>query len=253
MKASALIAWCRKHVGDGYVYGTVGETYTQIVQDRCWRMYGGIMGDYYYSVRAAKWKNRWVADCSGLLKAARRALDGVWADVSAQGAYDQCMHVRGPIAQMPAKPGCFVFMYGVSAAGVRRMTHVGLYIGNGEVIEARGVDYGIVITKLSERPWTHYGMAAHVVFDVPLDGAKPSGPVVSDGDSGDASTPKIDDPVPVAPTDAKHSAVQDAHRDGVVGNTAYWDAVLDGTIQASPANIKHLMTKYHAALVDARD
>ena len=32
-----------------------------------------------------------------------------------------------------------------------------MYIGNGEVIEARGHRFGVVKTKLKERPWTEYG------------------------------------------------------------------------------------------------
>lgn len=215
-------------------------------------MYGAIMGDTYYSVRAARWKGKWVADCSGLLKAARKALDGVWADVSAQGTYDQCPFVRGPIREMPPKPGTYVFMHGTSAAGVRRMVHVGLYIGAGQVIEARGVDYGIVVTKLSDRPWTHYGMAAYIIFDVPVEG-KQTTPKATTGDAGDGSTPKIDDPSPVAPVNSIHQAVIDAHHDGVVGSVDYWDAVLDGVITASPGNIDYLMSKYHAALAAERD
>lgn len=44
---------------------------------------------------------------------------------------------------MPDIPGIAVFMSG----------HVGLYIGNGEVIEARGFAYGVVKTKLKDRKW----------------------------------------------------------------------------------------------------
>lgn len=35
--------------------------------------------------------------------------------------------------------------------------HVGIYVGNGEVIEARGHLYGVVKTKLKDRPWTDWG------------------------------------------------------------------------------------------------
>ena len=40
-----------------------------------------------------------------------------------------------------------------------KMTHIGWICGsvNGEplVVEARGLSYGVVITKLSQRGWTH--------------------------------------------------------------------------------------------------
>jgi hypothetical protein len=31
-----------------------------------------------------------------------------------------------------------------------------VYIGKGDVVEARGFNFGIVVTKLSSRPWTHW-------------------------------------------------------------------------------------------------
>lgn len=33
--------------------------------------------------------------------------------------------------------------------------HVGLYIGDNKVIEARGIDYGVCITNLGDQPWKH--------------------------------------------------------------------------------------------------
>jgi len=34
--------------------------------------------------------------------------------------------------------------------------HIGYYIGNGKVIEARGFNYGVVTTNLKERPWINW-------------------------------------------------------------------------------------------------
>lgn len=34
--------------------------------------------------------------------------------------------------------------------------HIGVYIGNGEVIEAMGTKYGVVKTQLEGRGWTHW-------------------------------------------------------------------------------------------------
>lgn len=49
----------------------------------------------------------------------------------------------GTIETIPELPGICVFYEG----------HTGVYIGNGKVLEARGTFYGVVITKLKERPW----------------------------------------------------------------------------------------------------
>jgi len=55
---------------------------------------------------------------------------------------------QGNINVIPEIQGILVFMDG----------HVGIYIGNGEVIEARGHSYGVVKTKLKDRSWTKWGM-----------------------------------------------------------------------------------------------
>lgn len=49
----------------------------------------------------------------------------------------------GDIDSIPDVPGIIVHKSG----------HVGVYVGKGEVVEARGFDFGVVKTKLKERPW----------------------------------------------------------------------------------------------------
>jgi hypothetical protein len=72
-----------------------------------------------------------------------------------------------------------------------RMGHVGMYIGAGQVIEARGADYGVVITKLSDRAWTHWGLLDWLEYDLPSDTGKAV--VGTQKDAGDATNPKPDD------------------------------------------------------------
>ncbi len=196
VKASALIKLLLTRLGCGYVYGSIGETCTEDLLKRKQAQYGAAMGSGYYQSGGdyskglcARWLGRWVADCSGLIKWARKELSGVWRDVSAQGTYDQCAEgQRGKIKTMPLIPGVAVFMYSNTK---KRMTHVGLYIGNGYVIEARGVLYGVVRTKLSARAWTHWGQLAWLDYDLPKEGGKAA--PGTDADAGDNSTPKPDD------------------------------------------------------------
>lgn len=205
--ASLFIAETRKYVGCGYVYGAVGTQCTAELLRAKERQYGAKMGVGYYhrngdytKGKCARWLGVFVADCSGLLKYVRRQLTGVWRDVSAQGTYDQCpVSQRGKLNVATLRPGYFVFMYSSNA---RRMTHVGLYVGNDQVIEARGVDHGIVETRLSGRRWTHQGLADYMQVDVTAPPAPPPGGG-ADGDSGDASTPKPDD-LPVLRYKLKH-------------------------------------------------
>ena len=67
-------------------------------------------------------------------------------DVSANGMLARCKE-NGSISSMPDVPGILVFMDG----------HVGVYIGGGFVIEARGHQYGVVKTALRSRPWKWWG------------------------------------------------------------------------------------------------
>jgi hypothetical protein len=97
---------------------------------------------------------RTAADCVGLIKgygwqkpdgSIGYAINGV-PDVSANGMY-QSAKIKGNIATLPRnKPGLAVRFDG----------HIGVYIGDGNVVEARGFNYGIVVTKLSSRPWRHW-------------------------------------------------------------------------------------------------
>jgi hypothetical protein len=194
IKASQLIEWCKKQVGCGYVYGLIDVICTIEYLKQKEKQYGSLMGNGYYQLngnytkgRCAKWLGKKVYDCSGLIKSGRKHLGGPYLDVSAQGCYDQCSK-RGTIKSMPLTPGCTVYMWSDKK---KRMGHVGIYIGNGQIIEARGADYGVVITKLVERQWTYWGLLDWLEYDI----KKETGNVVVgiQADAGDATTPKTDD------------------------------------------------------------
>ena len=51
------------------------------------------------------------------------------------------------IDSLPEIPGLLLFKEG----------HVGVYIGNGEAIEARGRNFGVVKTKIKDRDWIMWG------------------------------------------------------------------------------------------------
>lgn len=237
IKSSELIKWCKSKVGCGYVYGTAGEICTAALLKSLNSLWGpggkydAKLGDGYYSLkgdytkgRCAKWIGKWVTDCSGLIKAGRKALGGGYADVSAQGTYNQCTK-RGVIKDMPLIPGCTVYMY---SATKKRMGHVGIYIGNNLVVEARGADYGVVTTKLSDRAWTHWGLLDWLEYDLADENKKAV--VGTQTDAGDSTNAKPDDTVTV-------KEFQDAFgldTDGVVGPVTL----------AKMKEVKELINKY---------
>ena len=70
-------------------------------------------------------------------------------DKSADGMFEYCRKIGmewGGMDSMPDEPGIAVRMAG----------HVGVYVGDGEVVEWRGFSYGCVSTWLDERKWLHW-------------------------------------------------------------------------------------------------
>ena len=92
-------------------------------------------------------------DCVGLIKGYlwsenpnSSPLYSAKQDKDVNGMKANCSE-RGTLETMPDIPGVLVFMPG----------HVGVYVGNGKVIEARGHAYGVVETNLVGRGWKEWG------------------------------------------------------------------------------------------------
>lgn len=71
-----------------------------------------------------------------------RSANGMLSWIKSQGCK------WGEITTLPEIPGALLFLDG----------HVGVYIGNGYAVEARGFNYGVVKTKVADRPWKHWGL-----------------------------------------------------------------------------------------------
>lgn len=61
----------------------------------------------------------------------------------------------------------------VRGIGVFKDGHVGIYIGNGQVIEAKGFNYGVIKSRLKDTPWTAW---AYFPFITYLEGGFPVEP-----------------------------------------------------------------------------
>ena len=66
-------------------------------------------------------------------------------DIGANQMYHSAS-VSGTIDTIPDMPGLAVWFNG----------HIGIYVGNGYVIEASGTKKGVVKTELDGRGWTHW-------------------------------------------------------------------------------------------------
>lgn len=157
--AAGLVSYAKAQLGKPYWYGTFGNKATQSLLTSKTKQYP----THYTSDRTAKYKSQIgqrVHDCVGLIKgylwsesATATPKYNASQDVSANGMLSRCKE-KGNISTIPEIPGVLVFMPG----------HVGVYIGNGRVIEARGFAYGVVETKLSARTWTSWGKCPWIIY-----------------------------------------------------------------------------------------
>lgn len=141
----------------GYIWGTAGETWTAAKQAELNRTTDS---DRANSRKyGSKWIGHKVADCSGLFSWAFKQLGGYMYHGSDTMFRKYCTKTGELKNGRPAGGGILpagvaVFTYNKEK---KKYGHVGLYIGGGYVIEARGAYYGVVMTKIESRPWVAWG------------------------------------------------------------------------------------------------
>lgn len=153
-----LAAYATAQLGRPYWFGCFGQTASPALlvakRSQYPRQYTASDFPRQYGKR--------VHDCVGLIKGymwsdgpdgkPSYASNG-FPDISANTLLSRCVE-RGDIKTIPEVVGVCVFMSG----------HVGVYIGGGYVIEARGHAYGVVKTRLAARPWRQWGKIPFIQY-----------------------------------------------------------------------------------------
>lgn len=149
-----LVEYAKKALKEkwGYVWGTFGLVLTEKLLEQKLKQYPNNVCGYEAFIRQ-NWLNRKTTDCIGLIKSYMWENNGkiiynAKTDVSANGMYNLAKE-KGLIATIPEIPGICVYKQG----------HIGVYIGNGQVIEAKGTKHGVVQTPLKgagANKWTHW-------------------------------------------------------------------------------------------------
>ena len=147
-----LVEYALEQLGRPYWWGCFGQRADGALYAQKKKQYPA----YYTAADFTAQYGQKVHDCCGLIKGYLwcDSPDGspkynAAQDVAVEGLYRTC-HRRGGISTLPETPGVCVFM--------ANMGHVGVYIGNGEVVEAMGHAYGVVKTKVAGRGWAYWGM-----------------------------------------------------------------------------------------------
>lgn len=182
--AKGLVEYAKAQLGRPYWYGTFGQAASK-------PLYTALKKDYpsYYKWDYAGEVTK-VHDCGGLIKGYlwcdspedNTPVVNVAQELTANQMCEACTKT-GAMISLPEVPGVLVFYD----------NHVGVYIGNGEVIEARGHAYGVVKTKLKDRPWKMWGYCPFVTYDETTDPEPPKEktttialPVLKKGAKGDS-------------------------------------------------------------------
>lgn len=136
--AKGLVAFVLSQVGTPYVYGAKGQVVTDYLID-LWAQESPNVYDDTYIDKARKYIGRRAHDCSGLISRYTGILRG--SSNFCETAIEQL-----PISQISEE--CIGW-------AVWKRGHIGVYIGNGLVVEARGIDYGTIKVKRTSNAWTH--------------------------------------------------------------------------------------------------
>lgn len=163
-----------------YLFGSVRVMTTQATIDYYFNNhYKNKMTRADYDAITNSWsRTGYATDCQGMLDAYLTYVCNEKMDINAHMNYTLWCTDKGTIASInrPYVIGEAVFMCSTKS---KKMTHVGWICGfraNGEplVVEARGLAYGVVVTELSKRNWTHRGlMTAKFDYTKPKEEPKP--------------------------------------------------------------------------------
>lgn len=155
----------------GYILGTSGQIWTEAKQKEIEKKYKSDpvkYADYKLAAeKGRKWIGRKVSDCSGLVKWALNQ-NGSTCPHGSNSIWRQSLSSKGAIEKdTKIAPGEVV----LKCRNGSDYYHIGVYIGNGLVVEAQGTNTGVVKSKLSS--WGYHGKLKAVDYD----GNSPAAPV----------------------------------------------------------------------------
>lgn len=158
-----IVKWAihAQEKGWGYVYGTYGSVLDETLLTSKIAQYPDEVGGYEDFIRQ-NWLGGRTADCVGLIKGygwynTETAQIEIGAngmpDIGADTMYENAAE-KGTIDTIPEIPGLAVWHEG----------HIGIYIGNGEVIQAANTNAGVIRTPIGQTGWTHWLKVPYIKY-----------------------------------------------------------------------------------------
>jgi cell wall-associated NlpC family hydrolase len=161
--AAGLAAYAKAQIGMPYWYGTFGLVPTEKLLNDKARQYPNQFSGRRVQTALAQHVGKFPRcfDCIGLIKgymwtekSADIAKYNAAQDITAGTMRGRCTE-KGQISTLPETPGILVFI---------ATRHVGVYIGGGKVVEAKGFEYGVVETALKKGAWDTWGKCPWLTY-----------------------------------------------------------------------------------------
>ncbi len=158
-----LVQWTKNahSRGWGYVWGTYGQVLTRSLYKAKAEQYPDEVGGYADFIEE-HWIGGRTADCVGFIKGyswfnpetgkIEYGTNGM-PDIGADTMYANAEE-SGTIDTIPEIPGLAVWHEG----------HIGIYIGNGQVIHASGTKVGVIQTPIENSGWTHWLKIPYITY-----------------------------------------------------------------------------------------
>lgn len=197
IKAEDLIRYFQTAQAEnwGYIWGSHGELWTENKQKALVNKFISAYGSgwksnseakdndrYRSALYGGKWAGHKVADCSGLFRDAFEKLGGAIAHGSNTIWKSYCSRKGKLEPGMDLRPGTAVF-----TGTEDKKPHIGLYIGGGKVIEAKGTEAGVIESSITDPKWKFWGELKDVAYDGEV--PEPVGmPTIRKGSSGEYVT-----------------------------------------------------------------
>ena len=158
-----LVKWAENAAdkGWGYVWGTYGSVLDNSLLDSKITQYPEEVGGKEQFIRD-NWLWKRTADCVGLIKGyswydaeTQKTLlvSNGMPDIGADTMYENATE-KGTIDTIPEIPGLAVWKEG----------HIGVYIGNGKVVEAYGTTTGVIYSELADGGWSHWLKIPYITY-----------------------------------------------------------------------------------------
>ncbi len=163
--ASALVAFAQAQVGSGYIFGAYGQISTANFRHGRAELYPDAAKLIF------RWADAWdgmpVYDCIGLFKAfmLQTGVPVSTNEVNTTVAWSEWTQEWGLLEGAVLQPGMALFRVEGSRMQVK---HIGVYVGDGVAVHARGTRWGVIREKLPVT-FTHWARLSWLVYDTPMD------------------------------------------------------------------------------------